>query len=139
MKDIHTPVRQLFYNVIETTLGYKLYENGAIPDTAVTPYIIISDVTSSEDSNKTGFGNSVQILLDIVTSYGKNQVGGSKPVDIIAGDILAAINSKVRFAITGDLQIVNTKVLQDQKINAKSDTNRIFRRLIRFQQLIMEV
>jgi len=138
MKDIHTPVRTLFYTTIKAQ-ELDCYEAGAISDTAATPYVLIADISTNEDSNKTGLGNSVQILLDFVTSYPKNKVGGSKEVDTMASKVLAVINSKIRFEIFDGLQIVNTKVLQDLKQNTESKTHRIYRRLIRYQQLIMEV
>lgn len=138
MKDIHTPLRTLFAKLI-IGLGYTCYEAGAIPDNAVTPYVIIASMDASEKSNKTGFGNNVQTMLDIVTKYEKNKIGGSKVADTIAGRILEVINSKIHFQIFSGLQIVNTKILQDQKLNAQSTTHRIFRRLLRFQQTIMEV
>ena len=138
MKDIHEPLRTLFYSLI-VGKGIICYEAGAVPDNAATPYIIIADMQGGEDSNKTSFGNRVQTLFDVVTSFEKNKIGGSKMVDVLAGSLLDVINSKVTFPMFNGLQIVTTKILQDQKINGKSDTNRIYRRLIRVQQLIMEV
>lgn len=139
MKDIQTPIRKLFYSNIATGLGYRCYENGAVPDNAVTPYVIISSITSQEDSNKSDFGNVAQTLIDIVTSYPRTQYAGSEEVDEMAGYILGLINSKSKFPITGSLQIVTTKVLQDQKLVDFTNTRVIYRRLIRFEQLIMEV
>lgn len=138
MIDIHTPLRTLYYNIM-INLGLVCYENGAVPDDAITPYIIISSIDANEDSNKTDFGNSAQVLLDIVTSFEKNKVVGSKLADTIAGQILGLINSKIRFPIFDGLQIVTTKKIQDQKINNESTTHRIYRRLLRFQHLIKEV
>lgn len=138
MKDIHLPVRTLFYTII-TGKNIMCYENGAIPDDASTPYINIISIDVQENSNKTDFGNTVQILIDIVTAYPRNELAGSKQVDLIAAEILEVINSKIKFEIFDGLQIVNTKIMQDQKLSDQSDTHRIYRRLIRFQQLIMEV
>lgn len=145
MKDIHTSLRTLFYTLI-TGQGLVCYESGAIPDTAQTPYVIIADISTNERSNKTGFGNSVQTLLDVVTSFEKNKVGNSKLADTIAGQIFEVINSKIKFDIFDGLQIVSTKVVQATKItptyqttDIQASTKRVYRRLIRFQQLIMEV
>lgn len=138
MKDVHDPLRTLLYSII-TGLNMVCYEAGAVPDDAATPYVIIADMYTVEDSNKSDFGSIVQTLLDVVTSFEKNKIGGSKPVDAMAGEILEVINSKIKFAVFSGLQIVTTKLIQDKKINGQSDTHRIYRRLIRFQQLIMEV
>lgn len=138
MKDIHTPLRLKLYAII-TGLNYTCYENGAVPDDAVTPYVIIADISTAEKSDKSNFGNNVQILLDLVTRFNKGQVSGSMTVDTMAGNILGSINSKTKIQLNNDLQIVNTKVLQDQKINTNTNTHNIYRRLIRFSQLIMEV
>lgn len=138
MQDIHTPVRELFYGII-TGEGLTCYEADAVPDDAATPYVIIASVQGTENSDKTSFGNNVQILLDVVTSVLKNKLGGSKQADTIAGTILSKINSKTKLVIGYGLQVVNTKVLQDIKQSGKSDTHNIYRRLIRYQQLIKEV
>lgn len=138
MKDIHTPIRIIFYSAI-TAKGFACYEAGAIPDNATTPYVVISSITNQENSNKSDFGNNVQTLIDIVTKYPRTQYAGSEEADNIAGQILSVINSKTKLPITSGLQIVNTKVLQDQKINDRVDNFVIYRRLIRFENLIMEV
>lgn len=138
MKDIHTPLRTLFYSII-TAKGLVCYESGAVPDDAPEAYVIIADMTVVENSNKKDFGHNAQTLLDVVTKIEKNKIGGSMATDTMAGKIFEAINSKTKLPNVSGLQVVNTKVLQDQKLNSKSDTHRIYRRLIRFQQLIMEV
>lgn len=138
MKDVHEPLRTLFYSII-TDKNLVCYEAGAVPDDAPNAYVIIADISIVENSNKTDFGQNVLIMLDLVTKYNKNKIVGSKEVDQMAGEILEVINSKIKFPIFNGLQIVTTKIVQDQKLNSKSDTHRIYRRLIRFQQLIMEV
>lgn len=138
MKDIHLPTRELYYDLI-TGAGYKCYEAEAIPEDASTPYIMIINVATQELSNKTNFGNTVQITLDIVAKYNKNKIVGSKQVDLIAGDILGLINSKTKLEISNGLQIVSTKIIQDQKRSETTGSHKIFKRLIRFQHLIMEI
>lgn len=138
MKDIHVPIRAMLVNLI-TIKGFTSYENGAVPDDAPTPYVIISDINAVENSNKSDFGNNVQVLLDVVTSYPKAQVAGSLLADTIAGAIMESYNSKTKIELTENLQIVNTKILQNQKIAITTNTHKIYRRLIRYQHLIMEV
>ena len=138
MKDIHTPLREFIVSKLATK-NLTSYENGAVPDDAETPYVIISSMDSVENSNKSDYGHLVNTLLDLVTSYPKNKLGSSKEVDLMAGMVLDVLNSKTKYPSFGGLQIVNIKILQDQKIGDKTHTKTIFRRLIRFQQLIMEV
>lgn len=138
MKDIHTPLRSKLFEII-TGKGYGCYENGAVPDDAVTPYVIISDMRAAENSDKSRFGNNVQTLLDLVTRYPKGQVAGSIEVDTMAGNIFSSINSKTKIELNNELQIVSTKILQDEKININTTTHKIYRRLIRFSQLIKEI
>lgn len=156
MKDIHAPLRALYFSLI-TAKGYTCYEDGATPDNAVTPYVIIADMQGREDSNKSDFGNVFQVLLDVVTSYPKTKAAGSLQVDSMAGVLLENINSRIKmemldtdtnvfeftfpftFSTEIGLQIVNTKVLQDKKITMNTSTHKIYRRLLRFQHLIMEV
>jgi len=128
MKDVHTPLREFFVAKLATK-GLTSYENGAVPDEAVTPYVIISSMDATENSNKSDFGHLVNTLLDFVTSYPKNKAGSSKAVDVMAGQALDVINSKTIYPAFGGLQIVNTKILQDQKLGDKTPTKTIFRRI----------
>lgn len=138
MQDVHAPVRSMFYSII-TGEGLSCFEAGAAPDNTTTPHVIIADIQVAENSDKTSFGSNVQILLDVVTYVLKNEAGGSLLTDTMAGIILNKINSKTKLNIGNGLQVVNTKVLQDIKQSSKSETHNIYRRLIRYQQLIKEV
>lgn len=144
MIDIQSPLRALFFTILQGE-NIVSYENGAVPDDAVKPYVILSSMDSSEESNKSDFGNTVRSLFDIVTEFDRNTIGGSAQADTIAGVILAKINSKTKLDIaTEGLQIVNTKVIQDQKLSTQTPstqtpTKSVFRRLIRFENLIMQV
>ncbi|RZK61279.1 MAG: hypothetical protein EOO95_16675, partial [Pedobacter sp.] len=130
MRDIKLPLRETYFSKL-TALNLDVYENGAVPSGALTPYVIISSVDAKEESNKSDFGHKAAILLDIVTKFPKNQTGGGKERDLIAGQILAVINSKAPFIINENLQSVNLKITSDQTLEGTADTDRVFRRLIR--------
>ncbi|MBO9671967.1 MAG: hypothetical protein J7577_00875 [Sphingobacteriaceae bacterium] len=138
MKDIQLPTRVAYVSKL-TDLGLTVYEMDAVPDEANAPYVIIGDTDSNEISNKTDFGHTLRILLDIVTEFPKNVVGGSKGADLIANQILGIINSKTKFIINEDLQSVNVKLIQDRKLNGVTDTTRVFRRLLRFEHIIKQI
>ena len=138
MRDIQLPLRVAYFEKI-TSLGLDMYENDAVPEDAQTPYVIYSDADSTEDSNKSDFGRKARVLLDIVTSFPKNVIGGSKGADLLAGTILEIINSKTKFIINDDLQSVSIKLIQDKKLNAVSETERVFRRLLRFEHIIRQL
>ncbi|MNK65782.1 hypothetical protein D3C87_850840 [compost metagenome] len=138
MRDIQLPMR-IAYIAKLTALGLTVYEMDAVPQNAPTPYVIIGEFLSSEISDKTHFGHKASQLLDIVTKSPKNKVEGSKEVDLLANQIFGVINSKAPFIINDDLQSVNIKIIQDKKLNAIVETDRVYRRLIRFEHTIRQL
>ena len=138
MRELKKPLRTAYYDKI-TALGLVCYETGSVPDDAVSPYVVIAAMSGSEDSNKTDTGQTMQTLLDVVTFYDRNDIAGSTLVDSMAGLILGEINSKKIMVIGEGLQVVNTRLLQDQSVNLTTTTQRTYRRLLRYEQLIMEV
>jgi hypothetical protein len=138
MRDIKLPLRETYFSKL-TGLGLEVYESGAIPSGAITPYVIISSVDAKEESNKSDFGHKAAVLLDIVTKFPKNQTGGGKERDLIVGEIFAVINSKTSFIINENLQSVNLKITSDQTLEGTADTDRVFRRLIRFEHTIRQL
>lgn len=138
MRDPQLPLRTAYFDKL-TALGLTAFEKDAVPKTAGTPYVIISDINTIEDSNKTDFGHKAAVLLDIVTKAPINQVGGGKERDLIANQIFGVINSKTPFIIDENLQSVNLKITSDQILNGDTDTDRVFRRLIRFEHNIRQL
>jgi len=138
MKDVSLPLRVAYFNKL-IAIGLKVYEEGAVPDDATTPYVVITGQLANEQSNKTDFGHKAYVLLDIVTSTLKNSAGGSKGADLIASQILAVINSKTKLVINDDLQAVKIKLVEDNKLNSLSDTESIYRRLLRFEHIIRQL
>lgn len=138
MRDVHYPLRAMAVRLL-SPLGITVYEEGAVPDTALTPYVTVGTIDGSEASNKCDFGHSVIFGFDVVTSFLKTSASGSKQADEIAGKILGVINSKTSIDLGPGLELATIELVQDKKINMNSDTSRIFRRLIQFKTLIMEV
>lgn len=138
MIDVLLPLRIAYVSKLEA-LGLTVYEEGAVPAEAKKPYVIVSTQTDIESSNKSDFGHNTTTLLDIVTAYPLNQTGSSKQADLIAGQILIAINSKSDFSISEDFQSVTLKLGDTHKLTGNSPTERIFRRLIRFEQTIRQI
>lgn len=138
MRDPQLPLKTAYFDKL-TALGLTVFEKDAVPKNAVTPYVIISDIDSKEDSNKTDFGHKTAVLLDIVTKAPINQVGGGKQRDLIANQIFGVANSKTVFTIDEHFQSVNLKITSDRNLNGDTDTDRVFRRLIRFEHIIRQL
>ena len=138
MIDILLPLRKSYFTIL-TSIGLKVYEESSVPDKALTPYVIISTQTAIEDSNKSDFGHNATVLLDIVTSYAINNIGGTKQADEIAQQILNVINSKTYFPINPALQNVGLKIGDTHKMNSVTLTERVYRRLIRFEHIVRQV
>lgn len=138
MKDPLLPLRIAYVEKLES-LGLSVFEEGAVPAEAKKPYVIVSTQTALEDSNKSDYGHEATTLLDIVTGVPINKTGGSKEADLIAGTILININSKTKFLISDDFQSVSLRMGDSHKITGNTATERIFRRLIRFEQTIRQI
>jgi hypothetical protein len=138
MRDLQLPLRTAYFNRL-TGLGLTVFEKDAVLSNAVTPYVIISEIDTKEDSNKADFGHKAAVLLDIVTKAPINQVGGGKQRDLIANQIFSVINSKTSFIIDENFQSVNLKITYDRTLNGDTDTDRVYRRLIRFEHNIRQI
>jgi hypothetical protein len=138
MRDLQLPLKTAYFTEL-TNLGLTAFEKDAVPKGAVTPYVIISEIDSKEDSNKTDFGHKAAVLLDIVTKAPINQIGGGKQRDLIANEIFGVINSKTLFIIDDHFQSVSLKITSDRNLNGDTDTYRVYRRLIRFEHNIRQL
>lgn len=138
MRDPQLPLKTAYFTRL-TDLGLTAFEKDAVPKNAVTPYVIISDIDSKEESNKTDFGHKAAVLLDIVTKAPINQIGGGKQRDLIANQIFSVVNSKTPFIIDENFQSVNLKITSDRTLNGDTDTDRVYRRLIRFEHIIRQI
>lgn len=139
MKDTALPTRKAYYAAI-SALGYNVFDLRA-PDTATKPYIILGTQTNISENTKTSFDNRVSINIDIINSF-DDSFGGRKPVDLIATEILEAINpapGQSSLNITG-FNVLSTSIVADFTFEPNfSDTETIYRRVITIEHLLEQV
>lgn len=139
MKDSGLVVRTAYYealngNVLVNSVPVPVYDD--VPNDADYPYIKLSDQTSNEVVlTRSCFNVDATILIDIVTGF--KQGGGKKQSDIIAGQILELVHPTI--TLTGDFQSVSSTLEASNTIEEKTDSHKIYRRLLRFRNFIHQI
>ncbi len=114
MRDINNPLIKAYYDTL-VPLGYPVYEGEEPDDELAKLYVVISDVTSSDDSPKTA--NHVNANIQVTVNSWEIKYNNSKAMNTAAGLILTAIqpNFGNSLQITG-ANVVTTKLQNDNTV-----------------------
>lgn len=111
MKDINNTLITAYYNKIQP-LGYPVYEGEEPDDELAKIYIVISDVSSADDSPKTS--NIVNATIQVTVNSWEVKYNNSKAMNTVAGLILTAIQPNFTNSLTATgINIVTTKLQND--------------------------
>jgi hypothetical protein len=134
VRDINTPLQKVYYDRISTT-GFPVYE-GEEPDNELNPvYVVISNITSTEVSNKSKTGERATVQISVHSV--KNKVNNSVDLNAACDDILQAIKPDVLNTLIGDgFQIVETIKTSDITTRNKLGDYAFVSRQIIFTHLI---
>ncbi len=112
---------------------------GMVPNTenAGDKYIIISSITSVEESDKNSFDGRVSVLLDVVAK--REATLNVDDSEFMVSEILSLINSENSPDLSPDFYCVSTNMVSNEQLINKDSTNTILRRLIRFEHFIGQI
>lgn len=143
MVDVNTPVRKGYFQRINGAVMLNgqpvpVHDTFA-PNSADYPYIILSTQTDTGGGTKQSQSHESTLLVDIVTGF----TGGATRMqaDLIATQVLTLINplkTAEQIDVGPDLQIISTRLLSDNTVDAQVGTYKIIRRLLRFGHNIYE-
>lgn len=126
MKDINTPLLKSYYAALATALApVKVYE-GEEPDNLLDPiYVVLSNVTSTDDSTKSSNGHTASVQVTVNTW--KQKYNNSKDMNEVAGKILQAIKPFPESTLQADgIDIVTTSLSNDSVTNYGKLAGRVY-------------
>lgn len=139
MKDAGFEVRAAYFTALNGNLtalnssNVPVYDD--VPNNASYPYVKLSEQTQSqEDLSKDCTSLNTTTLIDIVTGF--IQGGGKKESDNLANQILQIVHPLI--SVSG-YQSFATVLEASNTLEEKTDTHKIYRRLLRFRNIIHEL
>lgn len=139
MRNIKLFVRKAYWNALNFTITYKgnlvpCYDSFA-PDTAVFPYILLTNQTQTDDKDNQDFNYITTITIDVVT--GSLAPYGRLDADSIADEILQRVCLYPENYLVMDVgKIVTAKLLTQTSLPSISDTNIIHREILTIENWI---
>lgn len=134
MKNAKRALAVKYYDIL-TGLGMTAFD-GFAPSTYPNEYCIIQNPVMVQGEGKNNFMTTVSITIDIVV---RNSNFGHKRSEEIASDILDAINSDTVIDLSPDFQCVTTRLESSNNLNGLTDTDNVFRTLLRFEHNISQL
>lgn len=138
MNDPKTLIQTAYFTLLNGNLTYNsvnvpVYDR--VPDNAVYPHVAIGHYTSTDDSDKSSFGENMTVTLHVVDRY-INSSGSRKAINSVTGQIKQIIRVRpVPISIAGFN--VGTSYIDNESSNEeKTDTYLYIYNNIRFRHLI---
>jgi hypothetical protein len=134
VKDINTSLQKAYYEAISAT-NLPVYE-GEEPDNELSPvYVVISDITATDVSNKSKTGERATVQISVHSV--KNKINNSVDLNAACDQILQAVKPDVLNTLTADgFQIVETIKTNDITTRNKLGDYAFVSRQIIFTHLI---
>ena len=134
MLNPNVEIKKYFVSTIGTATGLGVYD-GMAPMTAGNEYIILSGRTSTQVQGKSGYTNTIVMIVDIVT---KNANFGFKRAETISNLILNAINSDTTITLPTGWEASSLSVEGIRNLQALNPLDNVFRTLITYNLTITQ-
>jgi len=134
MLNPNVEIKKYFVSTIGTATGLGVYD-GMAPMTAGNEYIILSGRTSTQVQGKSGYTNTIVMIVDIVT---KNANFGFKRSEEISNLILSAINSDTTITLPTGWEASSLSVAGIRNLQALNPLDNVFRTLITYNLTITQ-
>lgn len=128
-------IKKWFYTNLGTATSLGVYD-GIAPVTAGNEYLILTDRTSSQVQGKSGYVNTMTIMVDIVT---KNANFGFKRAETISNLILNSINSDTHITLSTGWTASSLFVEGVRNLSALNPLDNVFRTLITYHLTITQI
>lgn len=142
MKEVQKPLRTAYIaalgSIVIDSVSIPVYDEFA-PADAPSSYIIVTNQTDGQISNKQAFVSDCSITVDINTHFAPF-LGGKALSERIAEAVLQIIipSNRAQLTVSG-FQVVTTKKEQTLTFNENLDTVWVFRKVIIFTHKIVEI
>lgn len=127
-------IKKWFYTNLTSASGLVVYD-GFAPDGAGDEYIVMTGRTSSQEQGKTGYTNTITIIVDIIT---KNANFGYKRAEAISNLVLTAINSDTDITLANGFTSSSLSVESIRNLDGLNPLDNVFRVLITYNITITQ-
>ena len=134
MLNANIEIKKWFYTNLVSATALPVYD-GIAPDTAPNEYIIMDGRTSSQEQGKSGYTNSITIIVDIVT---KSANFGYKRAEEISNLVLTAINSNTNITLPSGWDSSTLYVESIRNLDGLNPIDNVFRTLITYNIIITQ-
>lgn len=131
----------LFGSVTSNGLPVPFFDVYVVPENVNKPYVLLSTQTANQLTIKRCKRYNATMLIDIVTG-GQNNMAGRRQAEDIASQIESIINPDTfeDLDLTAyGYQLGNTETESDTDSSLKSGSEYIYRKLIRYNHLIVKL
>ena len=128
-------IKKWFYTNLVSATSLSVYD-GIAPDSAGNEYIILDGRSSIQEQGKSGYTNSISIIVDIVT---KNSNFGYKRAETISDLVLNAINSDTTITLTSGWKASSLFVESVRNLDGLNPLDNVFRTLITYNLTITQI
>ena len=128
-------IKKWFYTNLVSATSLPVYD-GIAPENQLSEYIIMDGRTSTQEQGKSGFTNTITIVVDIVT---KNANFGYKRSEEISNLVLSAINSNTIITLTTGWDSSSLSVASINNLDGLNPIDNVFRTLITYNIIITQI
>ena len=134
MLNANIEIKKWFYTNLVSATSLPVYD-GIAPDLDLNEYIIMDGRTSSQEQGKSGYTNTITIIVDIVT---KNANFGYKRAEEISNLVLTAINSNTNITLPSGWDSSALYVSSIRNLDGLNPLDNVFRTLITYNIIITQ-
>ncbi|HEX8333846.1 MAG TPA: hypothetical protein VF622_14590 [Segetibacter sp.] len=138
MKDNVTALRD-GYLAKSSAISVGVYDQHLPSNLSVKKYVLITTQTSDGARTKERFKPNCTVLLDVIVRT--TNATGKCECDVIAKECLEVYNPKSRTGYVSagnDFEVLSTKIIQNESLHSLSGSENVYRRLIRFEHIVIE-
>ena len=139
MRDPSLALRKAYFEALDGMV-YDVPVFNRPPNREKYPFILLSNQTAVDISDKTSYCWECTILVDIVTGF-DGDFGGGMQADEIGEEVIGIIRTRAEgyLDLGAELQVVTTTIDDVSSIDSQSQTHYIYRKLIRFRHIINQL
>ena len=134
-KDALLPLQKSYFDKLSAGLAQEVFDS--VPEDGAMPFVTIGPFTAADDSDKSEYGFQVTGSVQVWTSFPKN-TGGRLSCLTIADDVIALIRTRDDRITVDGFNVVSSVLEFQDVIEEETETERIYRCVLRFRHVIFQ-
>jgi hypothetical protein len=142
MKDATAILQTKWFESLNGELEYNsvnvpFYDT--VPPDAPDLYVVFSDISSFEETDKTAFGQEINVTIEIISRFSVGYFGSSNAVDSVANQIFELIRTRTGIDLSPNFNNYILTITTDNKFKETTQTHYVIRRVITFNHIIEQL